>query len=68
MGVYMNWVVSGSLLHHPADLSWMASELTSVPPPFSTKRAFFSEEVTSSYVELFQRHINAYESFLWPWG
>lgn len=36
--------------------------------PALTRRAFFSDAVPESYVIQFQRHINAYESLLWPLG
>lgn len=36
--------------------------------PALTRRAFFSDAVSDSYVVQFQKHMNAYESFLWPLG
>lgn len=65
--MYINWWLldpwfSLRLLFH----GWHPNSPLSHPA--LTKRAFFSDAVSDSYVAQFQKHINAYESFLWPLG
>ena len=67
MRVYINWWLldpwfSLRLLFH----GWHPNSPLSHPA--LTRRAFFSDAVSDSYVVQFQKHINAYESFLWPLG
>lgn len=67
MRVYINWWLldpwfSLRLLFH----GWHPNSPLSYPA--LTRRAFFSDAVSDSYVTQFQKHINAYESFLWPLG
>lgn len=67
MRVYVNWWLldpwfSLRLLFH----GWHPNSPLSHPA--LTRRAFFSDAVSDSYVTQFQKHINAYESFLWPLG
>lgn len=67
MRVYVNWWLldpwfSLRLLFH----GWHPNSPLSHPA--LTRRAFFSDAVSDSYVVQFQKHINAYESFLWPLG
>lgn len=67
MQVYINWWLldpwfSLRLLFH----GWHPNSPLSHPA--LTRRAFFSDAVSDSYVTQFQQHINAYESFLWPLG
>ncbi|KAI1839934.1 hypothetical protein JX265_013890 [Neoarthrinium moseri] len=66
-GVYFNWACfdpwfSIRMLFH----GWHSNSPLS--HPFLTKRAFFSEEYPEADVVNFQRHLNRYESFLWPLG
>lgn len=67
MRVYINWWLldpwfSLRLLFH----GWHPNSPLSHPA--LTRRVFFSDAVSDSYVAKFQKHINAYESFLWPLG
>lgn len=67
MRVYINWWLldpwfSLRMLFH----GWHPNSPLSHPA--LTRRAFFSDAVSASYVTRFQQHINAYESFLWPIG
>ena len=67
MRVYINWWLldpwfSLRMLFH----GWHPNSPLSHPA--LTRRAFFSDAVSDSYVARFQMHINAYESFLWPLG
>lgn len=67
MRVYINWWLldpwfSLRLLFH----GWHPNSPLSHPA--LTRQAFFSDGVSDSYVMEFQKHINAYESFLWPLG
>lgn len=67
MRVYINWWLldpwfSLRMLFH----GWHPNSPLSHPA--LTRRVFFSDAVSDSYVLRFQTHINAYESFLWPLG
>lgn len=67
MKVYINWWLldpwfSLRMLFH----GWHPNSPLSHPA--LTRRVFFSDAVSDSYVMQFQRHINAYEAFLWPLG
>jgi hypothetical protein len=67
MKIYLNWWLldpwfSLRMLFH----GWHPNSPLSHPA--LTRRVFFSDAVSDSYVARFQTHINAYESFLWPLG
>ncbi|KAL1853171.1 hypothetical protein Daus18300_011910 [Diaporthe australafricana] len=67
LGVYVNWWLldpwfSLRLIFH----AWHPNSPLSHPA--LTRQVFFSDAVSDSYVTEFQKHINAYESFLWPLG
>ncbi|KAK3941695.1 Alpha/Beta hydrolase protein [Diplogelasinospora grovesii] len=65
--VYWNWFCVDPLFtvrmilhgHHPN---------SPLSHPALTRQAFFSNQVTGSFVEGFQRRICAYESLMWPLG
>jgi pimeloyl-ACP methyl ester carboxylesterase len=67
MGVYFNWWLLDPfftirMIFH----GWHPNSPLS--HPLLTKRVFFGDQVSSAYVEKFQGHMNAYESFWWPLG
>lgn len=67
MGVYMNWWKMDPwftirLIFH----LWHSNSPLSHPK--LTQRAFFGDKFPLSAVIPFQRHMNRYESYLWPFG
>ncbi|WYZ36685.1 hypothetical protein EsH8_II_000191 [Colletotrichum jinshuiense] len=64
-GVYANWAVFDPwfairMLFH----GWHPNSPLS--HPFLVKQAFFGDQMPESGVLKFQKHVNRYESFLWP--
>ncbi|TQN69474.1 Lariat debranching enzyme [Colletotrichum shisoi] len=64
-GVYANWVMFDP---------WFAIRMlfhgrhpnSPLSNPFLVKQAFFGDQMPDSAVLKFQKHVNRYESFLWP--
>ncbi|KAI8269444.1 lariat debranching enzyme [Colletotrichum sp. SAR11_239] len=64
-GVYANWAMfdpwfAVRMLFH----GWHPNSPLS--HPFLVKQAFFGDQMTEAGVADFQKHVNRYESFLWP--